>query len=189
MIHGVAAWYLGVILLIALERLAELIVARRNAAWSLSRGAVERGQGHYPVMVALHSGLLLGCVIEAGARPEPPLALAVPGLALAIACQGVRWWVIRTLGPRWNTRILILPGLPRVSIGPFRWFSHPNYAAVITEGAALPGMYGCWVTALTFSVLNAALLGVRIRAENAALAERERPDAAARGPAPLGPTG
>ena len=90
-----------------------------------------------------------------------------------MACQALRWWVITTLGPRWNTRVIIVPGLPRVTGGPFRWFPHPNYVAVVTEGVVLPGMYGCWVTATTFTVLNAMLLTVRIRAENAALAEME----------------
>ncbi|MSP55400.1 MAG: hypothetical protein EXR69_07350 [Myxococcales bacterium] len=171
-----APWYLAVLAGVGLERLAELSVAKRNAAWSLARGGVERGQGHYPFMVVLHTGLLLGCLAEAHWRAgwvagTPPVWA---GVGLLLACQCLRWWVIRTLGPQWNTRVIIVPGLPRVTGGPFRWFSHPNYVAVVTEGVVLPGMYGCWVTAATFTVLNTMLLTVRVRAENAALAEMER---------------
>lgn len=168
---GVAPWYLAVLAGVGIERLAELVVAKRNAAWSLAQGGVERGQGHYPIMVVLHTGLLVGCLVEAHWRTPPSWAVAA--LAIAVACQALRWWVITTLGPRWNTRVIIVPGLPRVTGGPFRWFPHPNYVAVVTEGVVLPGMYGCWVTATTFTVLNAMLLTVRIRAENAALAEME----------------
>lgn len=171
MIFGVASWYVGVLAAIGLERLAELLVARRNALWSLARGGVERGQGHYPVMVVLHTGLLVGCLVEAGFRT--PGVLAVPLGLVALGCQALRWWVIGTLGPRWNTRVIIVPGLPRVTGGPFRWIPHPNYVAVVTEGLVLPGMYGCWVTAMTFTVLNAVLLTVRIGVENRALREME----------------
>ncbi len=170
----IAPWYLVVIALVGLERLVELVVAKRNAAWSFARGGVERGRGHYPFMVVLHSGFLVGCLVEAALRPAPPVALAVVGGLLALGSQALRWWVIRTLGPRWNTRILIVPGLPRVQGGPFRFLAHPNYVAVVTEGVVVPGMYGCWVTATVFTVLNAGLLSVRIRAENAALAEMEQ---------------
>ncbi len=171
MILGVAGWYVGMVGLVALERVAELVAARRNTAWSVARGGVERGRGHYPFMVTLHTGLLVGCLVEAHFRTAP--AWPWVGVGLATLCQALRWWVITTLGPRWNTRVWIVPGLPRVTTGPFRWFSHPNYVAVVTEGIVLPGMYGCWVTAGVFTVLNAVLLTVRIRAENAALAEME----------------
>jgi methyltransferase len=90
-------------------------------------------------------------------------------LALVVASQALRWWCIATLGPRWNTRIVIVPGLPRVAGGPYRWLTHPNYVAVVVEGFALPMVGFAWVTALVFTVLNAGLLTVRIRAENSAL--------------------
>ncbi len=128
-----------VVALVALERLAELVVSKRNAAWSFARGGVETGRGHYPVMVVLHSGLLVAMLVEAYVvRPDVPLALAASMLVLVVAAQALRWWCIVALGPRWNTRVIIVPGLPPVTGGPYRFFSHPNYVAVVVEGAALP---------------------------------------------------
>ncbi|MFI5954058.1 isoprenylcysteine carboxyl methyltransferase family protein [Cryptosporangium sp. NPDC051539] len=160
--------YTILVLAVGLERVAELVVALRNARWSFARGGREFGRGHYPVMVVLHTALLAGCLAEAWHRPFLPW-LGWPMLVLAVAAQGLRWWCIRTLGPQWNTRIIVVPGLPLVSGGPYRWFAHPNYVAVVVEGFALPLVHTAWITALTFTVLNAALLTVRIRAENAAL--------------------
>lgn len=156
--------------LVGLERVAELVVATRNARWSLARGGVESGRGHYPVMVVLHTALLVGAVVEAWARrPEFVPALGWPMLALALGAQALRWWCIATLGPRWNTRVIVVPGLPLVRRGPYRWFSHPNYVAVVVEGFALPLVHSAWITAAVFTVLNAALLTVRVRTENRAL--------------------
>ncbi len=159
------------VFLFGLERLAELVVAKRNLEWSRARGGTESGFGHYPFMVALHTGLLVGCVLEVwlGDRPFVP-ALGWPMLALALGSQALRWWCIRTLGPQWNTRIIVVPNLGRITGGPYRWFDHPNYVAVIVEGAALPLVHTAWLTALSFTVLNAVLLTVRIRSENTALA-------------------
>ncbi|MGW6745678.1 isoprenylcysteine carboxyl methyltransferase family protein [Streptomyces sp. NPDC055025] len=163
-------WYTVLVLAVGAERVAELVVARRNTRWSLERGAVERGQGHYPPMVVLHTALLLGCLAEVWltGRPFAP-ALGWTMFAVAVAAQGLRWWCIRTLGPRWNTRVLVVPGLPLVTGGPYRLLRHPNYVAVVAEGLALPLVHGAWITALVFTVLNAALLTVRIRCENGAL--------------------
>jgi methyltransferase len=163
-------WYTVIVGLVALERLAELVVAKRNLAWSLQRGGRESGFSHYPFMVVLHTGLLAGCLLEVwlGHRSFQP-ALGWTMLALLVASQALRWWCIRTLGHQWNTRIVVTPGLPRVSGGPYRLFAHPNYVAVIAEGFALPLIHGAWLTALAFTVLNALLLTVRIRAENEAL--------------------
>lgn len=156
--------------LVALERVAELVVSRRNAAWSLARGGVETGRGHYPVMVVLHTGLLVGMLLEAWLRrPDVPALLAYPMVVLAVASQGLRWWCIGTLGRRWNTRVIVVPGLPLVRSGPYRFFSHPNYVAVVVEGVALPLVHACWVTAAVFTAANAVLLTVRLRVENAAL--------------------
>ncbi len=158
------------VLLVALERLAELVVSNRNAAWSLERGGVEYGRGHYPFMVVLHSGFLVAMLVEAWVvRPDVPGALAWSMLALVLLSQGLRWWCIATLGPRWNTRVIVVPGLPRVEAGPYRFLSHPNYVAVVVEGIALPMVHAAWITALVFTVLNAALLTVRIGVENTAL--------------------
>ncbi|MFD7642720.1 isoprenylcysteine carboxyl methyltransferase family protein [Kitasatospora sp. NPDC059795] len=156
--------------LVAVERLAELLVARRNAAWSLARGGVEYGRRHYPPMVALHTGLLAGCLLEVwwAGRPFVPL-VGWPMLVLALAAQGLRWWCIGTLGPRWNTRVIVVPGLPLVAGGPYRWLRHPNYLAVAVEGFALPLVHTAWVTALGFTLLNSLLLATRLRCEDAAL--------------------
>src|SRR5690606_11702353 len=134
---------------------------------------VESGQGHYRVMVALHTGLLVGALAEVWLRrPELPGALAVMMLVLAAGSQALRWWCITTLGPRWNTRVIVVPDLPLVARGPYRhrWLRHPNYVAVVVEGFALPLVHDAWITALVFTVANAALLTVRIRTENQALA-------------------
>jgi methyltransferase len=156
--------------LVALERLAELVVSNRNAAWSFARGGRETGQGHYRFMVVLHSGFLVAMLVEAWVRrPEVPPTLASTMLALVLAAQALRWWCIATLGRRWNTRVIIVPGLPPVTSGPYRFLSHPNYVAVVVEGIALPLVHGAWITAVVFTVANAALLVVRIRVENAAL--------------------
>lgn len=161
-----------VVALVAVERLAELIVSKRNAQWSFARGGRETGQGHYPVMVALHSGFLVAILVEAFIRrPDVPELLAWSMLLVVVAAQGLRWWCIATLGHRWNTRVIITPGLPRVRSGPYRLFSHPNYVAVVIEGVALPLVHACWITAVGFTLANAALLTVRLRVENKALDE------------------
>lgn len=164
------AGYLLLVLLVGVERLAELTVARANMRWSLARGGVVSGRGHYPWMVALHTGLLLGCLLEVGLgdRPFVP-ALGWPMLALVIAAQGLRWWCVAALGHRWNTQVVVVPGLPLVARGPYRWLRHPNYVAVAAEGVALPLVHTAWLTAVAFTACNAALMVVRIRCENAAL--------------------
>lgn len=171
------------VLLVAVERLVELVVSRRNTAWSLARGGRETGAGHYPLMVALHTGFLAAMLVEAHLRrPDVPASLAWTMLGLVVASQALRWWCIATLGPRWNTRVIIVPGVPPVRTGPYRLLSHPNYVAVVVEGLALPLVHACWWTAAGFTLANAALLTVRIRVENAALdslpaSQRARTDA------------
>ncbi|EXG81286.1 isoprenylcysteine carboxyl methyltransferase family protein [Cryptosporangium arvum] len=161
-------FYVVLVLLVGVERLAELVVAVRNKRWALERGGREYGAGHYPFMVVLHTALLAGCLAEAFHRPFLPW-LGWPMLVLAVAAQALRWWCIRTLGHQWNTKIIVVPGMPLVTGGPYRFFAHPNYVAVVVEGFALPLVHSAWLTALVFTVLNAGLLTVRIRAENAAL--------------------
>lgn len=158
------------IALVGLERIAELIVSRRNAAWSLRHGGVETGRGHYPVMVVLHLALLVGALVEAWVRrADVPAALAWSMTVIVVLAQGLRWWCITSLGNRWNTRVIIVPGMAPVRSGPYRWLSHPNYVAVVLEGIALPLVHASWITALVFTVANAVLLTVRIRVENRAL--------------------
>jgi methyltransferase len=163
-------WFTALVVLVGLERLAELVVSKRNAAWAFARGGIETGQRHYLVMVLLHTGLLVGAVAEVWLLDRPFLWwLGWPMLALVLASQALRWWCIATLGPQWNTRVIVVPGLPLVSRGPYRWFSHPNYVAVVVEGVALPLVHTAWVTALVFTIANAVLLTVRIRVEESAL--------------------
>ncbi|MFE0450099.1 isoprenylcysteine carboxyl methyltransferase family protein [Streptomyces sp. NPDC058914] len=165
-------WYALIVLAVAAERVAELVVARRNAAWTLARAGVEHGRGHYPVMVALHTGLLACCLLEPVLAHRPFLpALGWSALALALLAQALRWWCITTLGPYWNTRVIVVPGARLVGAGPYRFLRHPNYVAVVVEVAALPLVHTAWLTAAVFTVANAVLLAVRIRCENTALAQ------------------
>lgn len=156
---------------VVVERLVELVVSKRHAEALLARGGREYGAGHYPAMVALHTAFLAGCALEPVLLARPFVSsLAYPMLAVAIAAQAVRWWAIATLGVHWSTRVIVLPGAPRIGSGPYRLFPHPNYVAVVAEGLALPLIHGAWLTAIAFTALNAWLLTVRIRTENAALA-------------------
>jgi methyltransferase len=175
-------WYLVLLGLVVVERLAELVLSQRHAAWSLRRGGVESGRGHYPAMVALHGGLLVGCAVEVllGGRGFVPW-LGWPMLALVAAAQALRWWCIGVLGRRWNTRVIVVPGLALVMRGPYRWLRHPNYVAVVVEGLALPLVHTAWLTAVAFTVLNAVVLTVRIRVEDAALAGASTDDAGGAG--------
>lgn len=164
-------WFTILVAAVGVERLAELVVSKRNAAWSFARGGVETGREHFPFMVVLHTGFLVGALVEVWVlRPDPPGWLVAVMVLLAVASQVLRWWCITTLGPRWNTRVIVVPGLAPVTGGPYRWFSHPNYVAVVVEGFALPLVGGAWITALVFTVVNAGLLRVRLRVENEALA-------------------
>lgn len=163
-------WYALLIVAVGVERLAELVVSTRHARWSFERGGVESGRGHFPPMVALHTGLLVGALLEVVLLDRPFVPwLGWPMLALALGSQALRWWCIGTLGVRWNTRVIVVPGLPLVSGGPYRLLRHPNYVAVVVEGFALPLVHTAWLTALLFTLLNVPLLAVRIRCEDRAL--------------------
>lgn len=157
----------------ALERLLELVVSARNARWAFARGAVERGRGHFPPMVALHTALIVAPVVEVALADRPFIpVVGWPAIVVVIGAQALRWWCITTLGPQWNTRVIVVPGLSLVRSGPYRWLRHPNYVAVVLEGIALPLVHSAWVTAATFTVLNAILLlGARIPAEERALSQ------------------
>jgi len=157
-------WTALILSYVTLARLVELAIARRNTAGLRQIGAIEYGADHYPWMVALHASWLVGLWIFAWGHPLCPLALAVFAVL-----QVLRVWVFRTLGKRWTTRILIIPGETLVTTGPYRWSRHPNYYVVIGEIAALPLSFGLVAFALLFSLLNALMLLVRIRAEEAAL--------------------
>jgi methyltransferase len=162
--------YYLLILAVGIERLVELLVAKRNARWALAHGGKEFGHNHYPVMIVLHTALLLGCVIEVWALHRPFLPwIGWPMLVVVAVSQILRWWCVTTLGRRWNTRVIVLPESQLVQSGPYRWIHHPNYVAVVAEGVALPLVHGAWLTAIGFTVANALLLTVRIKVENSAL--------------------
>jgi methyltransferase len=164
------AWYVGLVAVVVVARGVELAVSERNRRWSMAQGGVESGAGHYPVMVLLHTGLLVGAVVEVLALDRPFLPwLGWPMLALLVASHGLRWWCITSLGRQWCTRIVVVPGRSAVTSGPYRFLRHPNYLAVVLEGIALPLVHTAWVTAAAFTVANAALLRVRIAAEEQAL--------------------
>jgi len=165
------AWFTVLVLAVAGERMIELVVVRRNLVWSLQRGGVEYGRRHYPIIVALHTGLLVGCLIEVWwRRPGFYPGLGIPMIILVVLSEMLRWWCIRTLGPRWNTRVIVISGLEPIRTGPYRVLPHPNYVAVVVEGIALPLVHTAWLTAIGFTVCNAIMLTIRIRVENRALA-------------------
>lgn len=170
--------YTLLVALVAVQRLAELRVSRRHERALRARGAVEAGAGHYPVMVALHALFLVACAAEVWLLERPFVPwLGWPALAVLLAAQGLRYWTLSTLGERWTTRVLVPPGEPPVTAGPFRFVRHPNYLAVALEIAALPLIHTAWLTALLFSLANAALLRVRIGVEERALSEGVRSSA------------
>jgi methyltransferase len=168
---GEGAWLVG---FIALQRLAELVLANHNARLLLAEGGVEHGRGHYPLMVALHAAWLIGLAFLGHDRDINPVLLAV-----FVLLQTARIWVIATLGHRWITRVIVLPGAPLVARGPYRFLKHPNYWIVAGEIAVVPLALGLPVFAAVFTLLNAAILYQRIRVENAALANLAAPQGAA----------
>ena len=158
------------ILVIAIQRAWELGVSTRNLRSLMARGAIEVGTGHYPWMVALHTAFLVSCVTEVWLldRPWRP-GLAVFAVLILGAAIALRWWTLATLGERWTTRVLVVPGEALVSSGPYRWLSHPNYLVVVMEIAAIPMVHGAWFTAAVFTIANLVLLRERIRVEEEAL--------------------
>jgi methyltransferase len=160
-------WSAAVLAFVTLQRLGELALARRNTMRLRAQGAAETGAGHYPLIVALHAVWLAGLWLLAWDIPP-----SLSWLVVFAVLQVLRVWVLVTLGSRWTTRILVLPGAPLVSAGPYRFMRHPNYVVVIGEIAVLPLAFGLVWYALAFTMLNAAVLAVRIKAENNALARR-----------------
>lgn len=158
---------LAVIVLTAvtLQRLGELVLAQRNTRRLIAQGAYEIGAGHYPLIVGLHAAWLAALWVLGWDRP-----VSLPWLSVFIVLQLLRVWVISSLGGRWTTRIVILPGAPLIRHGPYRFLSHPNYTVVVVEIAVLPLTFGLVGIAVVFSALNAVVLWVRIRAEVRALA-------------------
>ena len=162
--------YLALLGALGLERIVELRISMRNARRAFACGAVEAGIRHYPVMVVFHTLFVFSCAGEALIlrRIFPGIIgwLALGGAALS---QALRYWAVWTLGERWNTRIIVIPGAAPVASGPYRFVRHPNYLAVTMEMICIPMIYGCWLTALVFSIGNLLILRLRIKAEEAAL--------------------
>jgi methyltransferase len=161
---------LAILALVAVERITELVVSRRNQRRLLAEGGREVGAAHYPFIVATHAAWLLSLAIWV---MRGPYVLHSAALAAFVALQPARLWVIASLGRFWTTRIITLPGAPLVRRGPYRFMRHPNYAVVVGEIALLPLAFGAWPLSVFFSLLNAGVLAVRIRAEEAALADRQ----------------
>jgi methyltransferase len=166
------ALYLTFLALLYVERAVELVVSHRNARAAFAAGGVETGRRHYGVMVAVHALFPLACAVEVLALHRPfPGAVGFAALGVALAAQALRWWVAATLGRRWNTRIIVVPGSEPVTTGPYRFMRHPNYLAVMLEAAAVPLIHGAWISAFAFLAANAALLSVRVPAEERAMGE------------------
>jgi methyltransferase len=166
---------IGFITFVIVQRLLELQLAKRNADWARARGAKEYAPEHYPLIVALHVAWILCMTVESFARGPALGWLGLVWLGVFALAQLGRYWAISSLGPYWNTRILIVPGGSRVRRGPYRFLNHPNYVVVALELLSGPLIFGAWTTAIVFSVLNAALLlGVRIPAEARALEAYQR---------------
>jgi methyltransferase len=158
------------ILSVIVQRLLELRVAKRNEAWARSQGAIEHAPEHYPWMVAMHTAWILAMFFESLARGSQLGAFWFVWLGVFVLAQFGRYWAISSLGPYWNTRILIVPGATLVRRGPYKFMPHPNYVVVALELLTGPLIFGAWITAVIFTILNAImLLGVRIPAEERAL--------------------
>lgn len=165
-----AYWYFGLVAAVGIERLVELVISRRHAAAALARGGVEYGTRHFRWMALLHTGFLIAAPVEVFLlRPPFHPGLGWSALTVVVAAQAIRYWAIATLGSRWNVRVIVVPGEPVVTTGPYRWLRHPNYLAVVLEGVALPMVHGAAWTAVVFTILNAWVLSVRIRCEEKAL--------------------
>ncbi len=162
--------YLILLAAFVVERIHELSIARRNARRAFAEGAIEVGRAHYRAMVVMHTLFIASCVFEVVFFPRQ-IAPIVSWLALGAAflAQAIRYWACTSLGDRWNTRIIVLPGAPPVTHGPYRFMRHPNYLAVIVEMAAVPMVGGAIVTAAVFTIANAIILAVRIPAEERAM--------------------
>jgi methyltransferase len=164
--------YLLLLALVGVERLVELAISRRNAARALARGGIEVGQRHFVFMKVLHAGFLVACAAEVVLLRRPFVAaLGIPMLVVVLASQALRYSAVLTLAGSWNVRVIVVPGDLVVVSGPYRYLRHPNYVAVIAEGVALPLVHTAYLTAVGFTLLNAALLAVRIRCEERALTE------------------
>jgi methyltransferase len=170
MVKNTLVPYLVLLCAIALERLYELVLSHRHARIAFERGAIEAGRGHFTIMRLFHAAFLVSCAAEVLLfKREVPGVWSLAFFAGALDAQALRYWALATLGERWNVRILVIPGEPPVTAGPYRWLRHPSYLAVVMEMFCIPMIHGAYATAIAFSAGNAALLWVRIRTEERAL--------------------
>ncbi|WP_172371924.1 isoprenylcysteine carboxyl methyltransferase family protein [Sporosarcina jiandibaonis] len=160
-----------IIAIVIIQRLIELMIAKRNEKWMRSQGAFEAGAGHYPIMVAMHMAFFISLVIEVLVIDRPLSLLWIPLLSLFLIAQLARVWCLTSLGKFWNTKIIILPGVDVVKKGPYKFIRHPNYVIVATELLVLPLIFSAYFTAIVFSLLNIWMLSVRIPIEENALKE------------------
>ena len=158
-------WLFGIVAFVVVQRLSELVVAHRNTTRLLAQGAHEFGREQYPWIVALHALWLFALVTMVDPETQPEFVL----LGLFCLLQLARLWVLASLGRRWTTRVIVMPGSPLIDRGPYKYLKHPNYMIVVAEIAVLPLVFGAWQIALVFTVLNAILLRGRIRTEDKAL--------------------
>jgi methyltransferase len=156
---------------IIVQRLVELAIARRNERWMISKGAIEYGAGHYPIMVLLHSAFILTVIFEVSYFHRELSRFWFLIIAGFLFTQAIRVWALRSLGPYWNTKIIVLPGATVVKKGPYQFIKHPNYVIVAMEIILIPLLFNAYTTAILFSILNIIILSVRIPAEEKALAE------------------
>ena len=163
--------FYSVFLFLVVQRMVELAIARRNGKWILNHGGMEIGEKHYPLMVLLHIAFFLSLWVEAAQRGYSLISSWPLLLSILVLTQALRYWAISSLGPFWNTRIFILPGATPILKGPYRFFRHPNYVAVILEVGLLPLLFHGYITSLLFSLLNGFMLIYRIRIEEAALGQ------------------
>ena len=160
-----------VISIVILQRLVELVVAKRNEKWMRSQGAYEAGAAHYPIMVAMHIAFFISLLAEVILLARSLSAIWIILLVIFLVAQVARIWCLTSLGKFWNTKIIILPGADVVQKGPYKWVRHPNYVIVTTEVLVLPLLFGAYLTAIIFTLLNVWMLSVRIPAEEKALKE------------------
>ena len=160
-----------VISIVILQRLVELIIAKRNEKWMRGQGAYEAGAAHYPVMVSMHIAFFIVLLAEVFLFERALSPVWILFLAIFLTAQAARIWCLTSLGKYWNTKIIILPGADVVRKGPYKWVRHPNYVIVATELLVLPILFSAYFTAIIFSLLNVWMMSVRIPTEEKALKE------------------
>ena len=162
-------YFIAFISFLILQRLSELLIARRNEKWLLSQGAVQYGQSHYPFMIAMHTLFIVSIIVEYYLRGGTQISWIFLGIFLAVLL--FKFWALSSLGKYWNTKIYRIPGVYSVKRGPYKFLKHPNYMEVVCEIAIIPLVFHLYYTAIVFTVLNAIMLSVRIRVENRVWAE------------------